>query len=134
LSKLKYEIGEKVRFYHSSEQDMVEGLIIGYRLSKDKQTHILVHYPTLRHGLIVSKSTGVQNNGSASYVFASNDILLPIMNYHSWWLDISLNDIYLVSPPTQISTLKHCKKCNSPNEYAESNQPDGSFVCYSCRN
>jgi hypothetical protein len=26
-----------------------------------------------------------------------------------------------------------CKKCKTYNEYAESNQEDGSFICYSCR-
>lgn len=26
----------------------------------------------------------------------------------------------------------HCKKCRNFSPYAEKNQPDGSFVCYSC--
>lgn len=26
-----------------------------------------------------------------------------------------------------------CKKCNISNEYANTNQPDGSFICYGCR-
>lgn len=26
-----------------------------------------------------------------------------------------------------------CKKCNEYNEYAESNQADGTYVCYGCR-
>jgi len=26
-----------------------------------------------------------------------------------------------------------CKKCNDYNEFAESNQLDGTFMCYSCR-
>lgn len=26
-----------------------------------------------------------------------------------------------------------CKKCNEFNDYADSNQPDGSYVCYRCR-
>lgn len=26
-----------------------------------------------------------------------------------------------------------CKKCNAKNEYAEPNEPDGSYVCYDCR-
>lgn len=27
-----------------------------------------------------------------------------------------------------------CRKCGNYNEYAEANQPDGSFVCFSCKN
>lgn len=27
----------------------------------------------------------------------------------------------------------NCKKCKEHNEYAEPNQSDGSFICYSCR-
>lgn len=26
-----------------------------------------------------------------------------------------------------------CRKCNAKNEYANPNQPDGSYVCYECR-
>ncbi len=26
-----------------------------------------------------------------------------------------------------------CKSCNDLNEFAEANQPDGSYVCYACR-
>lgn len=28
----------------------------------------------------------------------------------------------------------NCKKCKEKYEYAEPNQSDGSFICYSCRN
>lgn len=30
--------------------------------------------------------------------------------------------------------LVSCTKCNVINEYAQPNQTDGSYVCYSCRN
>ncbi len=26
-----------------------------------------------------------------------------------------------------------CGRCKEPNDYAEPNQPDGGYVCYSCR-
>lgn len=33
--------------------------------------------------------------------------------------------------PTPTSQL--CKKCNDLNEFAEPNQPDGSYLCFGCR-
>ncbi len=39
--------------------------------------------------------------------------------------------------PTQKQYYAHgmnCKRCNTINEYVtEANQPDGSYICYSCR-
>lgn len=39
------------------------------------------------------------------------------------------------TPPTRREGLQVCvcKKCNEQNEYAEPNQPDGSYLCVSCR-
>ncbi len=38
-------------------------------------------------------------------------------------------------PRTSVSskTGYNCKRCNSKNDYACSNQPDGSYVCFECR-
>lgn len=37
------------------------------------------------------------------------------------------------SAEAKIPSGYRCKKCKTYNEYAESNQADGSYVCYGCR-
>lgn len=38
-----------------------------------------------------------------------------------------------VSPSVSLNDGMHCKKCNEKNDYADPNQPDGTYVCYGCR-
>lgn len=54
---------------------------------------------------------------------------LPVPNKIKYGLD-TWND-----PPAPIAKPNGmaCSKCQTFNEYAESNQSDGSYVCYSCR-
>lgn len=42
-----------------------------------------------------------------------------------------INNLMLHEP--EEATILSCKHCPTTSEYAEPNQPDGSFICYSCR-
>jgi len=37
------------------------------------------------------------------------------------------------APKAKIIKPVYCKSCNLYNEYAESNQKDGSYLCFNCR-
>lgn len=41
------------------------------------------------------------------------------------------NVLFLIGE--RVQTIVSCKNCPTTSEYAEPNQPDGSFICYSCR-
>lgn len=36
-------------------------------------------------------------------------------------------------PLIETAKGRSCEKCEEFSEYADSNQPDGGFVCYACR-
>jgi len=46
--------------------------------------------------------------------------------------DISASKVSVSTYQTEISGAT-CRKCNATNEYAYADQPDGTFVCYSCK-
>lgn len=45
-----------------------------------------------------------------------------------------LSPIVPIEPPKKKSNGSTCVKCKEFNPYAEPNQKDGSFKCFSCRN
>lgn len=59
------------------------------------------------------------------YTISKSDIELAIAN-----------GSYIPEPDKiakSISNGMTCKKCNNYSQYAQSNQDDGTFICYSCR-
>ncbi len=42
-------------------------------------------------------------------------------------------DVPVSITTTPKATGFSCKRCNQQNDYAEANQPDGSYVCFNCR-
>lgn len=55
------------------------------------------------------------------------------MGYYSSPPTVPVTPKAAVSPSVSLSDGMHCKKCNEKNEYADPNQPDGTYVCYGCR-
>lgn len=49
----------------------------------------------------------------------------------------ALPEAYVLSKPShpapKASSGVSCKRCNSKNDFAEPNQPDGSYLCFECR-
>lgn len=37
------------------------------------------------------------------------------------------------APKPEVQTGFNCRQCNSRNDYAHANQPDGTYVCFECR-
>ena len=52
------------------------------------------------------------------------------------WIQINSGKVDPVTPnsPKESIGILSCKICHIPNEYAAPNQPDNSFICFSCRN
>lgn len=51
------------------------------------------------------------------------------------WITLT-GDLSGSSSPTVVAKVRagcSCKKCDDFNEYAEPNQKDGTFICFSCR-
>lgn len=79
-------------------------------------------------------------NNPHQVVDAKSDDTVPII-IEPWMLGASV-DIniefdfgFAMAPPlvTKKSNGHFCSKCKEIYPYAEKNQPDGSFKCYSCR-
>lgn len=52
--------------------------------------------------------------------------------WSDWDMPYSTEAVEPIAKPT-IVVPQVCKRCNEGNPWAEPNQPDGSFLCFSCR-
>lgn len=50
------------------------------------------------------------------------------------WFTIDEGWLSLPEEPVMKKNGLHCKKCKEFFNYAESNQTDGSLICWACRN
>lgn len=55
-------------------------------------------------------------------------------DHDSWAFESIDFDFVKDLPVKQKSEGCFCAECNNFCQYAETNQSDGSFICYSCRN
>lgn len=69
--------------------------------------------------------------------FKKSKISIRKLNKLAAPLVITAVPIYSVDSEQKIKNNSQqgctCKKCGNFNDYAEANQHDGSFVCFSCR-
>jgi hypothetical protein len=80
-----------------------------------------------------NKSNGSSLAGSCiNHMRLFSDML---SNYNTTWkaqYETSCVTVYVNHPPTS-SNGRICKSCSILNEYALSNQDDGSYICFNCR-
>lgn len=77
----------------------------------------------------------INQPASGGYVINPNGYITITTSPLNWYgVVIPTSEVVQIAPTeAKKSEGASCRKCRDFNEYAEPNQEDGTFVCYSCR-
>lgn len=85
---------------------------------------------------IITGSGGASNANNSVHIPATPSTNGQVLSYTgSGWIPFTIISPSVPNEPVKqaVSAGCSCSKCKDFNEYAEANQPDGSFICYACR-
>ncbi len=121
-----FPLGGRVRFNRRTKD--LEGIVIGYMI---KTKELMVSYESDHHNESILGSHVDIHFYTDIYKWVEN-----VEDYHNKPHAIfQPAELTLISAQVkaQVNTGCNCSVCGIPNPYAEPNQPDSTFKCYSCR-
>ena len=135
LGELAPKVGDKVRFAQSAGYPYqgIVGTIIASDPNDKNQTYLMGWKEGETHPDGIRGKTPVEPSSKCQLIESFESYIFSGCVSNSWEVEETAST--QLGGASQPKGGMHCsgKYCNVFHDYAVSNQPDGKFLCYSCR-